>query len=169
MPTGRSDRGLPCRRAPLGDVTERSSTPARLARNEEKKEDALKFLLRQTGHLKESVRLAAFNALGQLADPKAIPVLETFARAAKENPAMDAAKQALTEIRAHRKPADEWRDLRQEILDLQKENRELKKSLDDLRKRLDQVAPPGLSEKPAPGKSKQKKQWALFPAAHLTF
>jgi len=129
-----------------------------LARNEEKKEDARDFLVRQTGHLKESVRLAAINALGQLADPKAIPVLETFARAAKEDPARGAAEQALTAVHANRKPADEWHDLRQAILELQKENRELKTSLDDLKKRLDQVAPSGLSEKPPKGKSKQKKK-----------
>lgn len=131
---------------------------ARLARNEEKKDEVREFLIRQTGHLKESVKLAAINALGQLADQKAIPVLETFARAAKEDQGRGAAEQALTLVRANKKPADEWRDLRQEILDLQKENRELKKSFDDLKKRLDQVASPGSSEKAVRGASRQKKK-----------
>ena len=131
---------------------------ARLARNEDKKDETREFLVRQTSHLKESVRLAAITALGQLADPKTIPVLETFARVAKDDPARGAAEQALTAVRANKKPADEWHDLRQEVLDLQRENRELKKSLDDLKKRLDQVAPLGLPEKGAPAKPKQKKK-----------
>jgi aminopeptidase N len=128
---------------------------AYLARNEEKKDGVREFLLGYVNHRKRSVQLAAMNALGTLGDPKAVAALETFASARKETPERDAADRAITALRAAKKPNDEWRDLRNELLDLKKENRELKKQMEDLKKKVEtSEAKPGEKprKKPAGGK-----------------
>lgn len=108
-----------------------------LSRNEENQDGPREFLLGFVGHRKKTVQLAAIRALGTLGDAKAMAVLQTFARAQKESPERKAAEQAIDSLRAKRKPADEWQDLRKEILDLQKENRDLKGELETLKKRFD--------------------------------
>jgi aminopeptidase N len=112
-------------------------TLAYLARNEEKKEDVRVFLLSQTNHKKRQVQLAAINALGTLGDPKAIGALSKFTMASKESPQRSAAEQAVATLRAARKPVDDFKNLRQEVLDLQKANRDLRKELDDLKKKVE--------------------------------
>jgi hypothetical protein len=69
-----------------------------------------------------------------LGDPQAIAVLQTFASASKETPERSAAERAITDLRAGRKPVDDFKNLRQEVLELQKSNRELRKELDTLKK-----------------------------------
>src|SRR5262249_11184708 len=112
-------------------------TLAYLARKEEKKDQVREFLVRQVNHKKRGVRVASLNALGTLGDPKALPVAEKFAATSKENREQGAAEQAVTSLRAVRKPVDDFKNLRQEVLDLQKANRELRKDLDDLKKKLE--------------------------------
>src|SRR5262249_8058221 len=96
------------------------STVAYLARNEEKKDAVRKFLVDHVNDKKKTVQRAAINALGALGDAQAIAVLQTFATASKETPERSAAERAITELRAGRKPADDFKNLRQEVLELQK-------------------------------------------------
>lgn len=110
------------------------STVAYLARNEEKKDAVRKFLIEHVNDKKKSVQRAAINALGTLGDPQAIAVLETFASASKETPERTAAERAVTDLRAGRKPVDDFKNLRKEVLDLEKANRELRKEVDTLKK-----------------------------------
>lgn len=131
---------------------------AHLARNEENKDAIRQFL---TGHVnspKETVQLAAINALGTLGDPKAIAVVEKFATAGKESPAQSNSEAVVTRLRAERKPADEFKNLRGEVLGLEKQNRELRKDLDDLKKKVEATLPPAADsktkKKPAPVKSR---------------
>ena len=84
-------------------------------------------------------------------DPKALAVLEPFTRAAKANPERDAAERAVATLRAAKKPADDLRDLRHEVLGLQKENRELRKQVDDLKRQFDSLVP---RVQPIPDKTK---------------
>jgi len=63
-------------------------------------------------------------------------------------------------LRAARKPVDDFKNLRQEVLDLQKTNRDLKKELDDLKKRLDAL------QKPPSEPASKKKRSTLLPAKH---
>ncbi|HTI72358.1 MAG TPA: M1 family aminopeptidase [Candidatus Limnocylindria bacterium] len=109
---------------------------AYLARNEEKKDQVREFLLAHVHDLKRNVATRAMSALGTLGDTKAIAVLQTFARASKESPERKAAEGALTTLRAVRKPVDDFKNLRQEVLDLQKESRELRKTVDELKDKL---------------------------------
>jgi hypothetical protein len=59
-------------------------------------------------------------------------------------------------VRAARKPVDELRDLRNEVLGLQKENRDLRRQVDDLKKKFEAVVRPEPApepkKKPAPRK-----------------
>lgn len=115
-------------------------TLAYLARNEEEKDSVREFLLDYVNSRKRGVQTAAINALGLLGDPKAIPVLQTFARAREGNSQRGAADRAISTLRAAKKPSDEWRDLRSELLDLKKDNQDLKRQVEDLRKRVEATA-----------------------------
>jgi len=118
-----------------------------LARNEEKKENVREFLSRYVNHKKRTLRLASLSAFGTLGDPQAIAVLDKFATASKDSPERAAAERAVTELRAGRKPVDDFKNLRQEVLDLQKANRDLRKEMDDLRKKIETTVPAaGLSQ-----------------------
>jgi aminopeptidase N len=110
------------------------SAVAYLARNEEKKENVRQFLVDQVNDKKKTVQRAAISALGTLGDPQAIAVLQTFASASKETPERSAAERAISDLRAGRKPVDDFKNLRQEVIELQKSNRELKRELDTLKK-----------------------------------
>jgi aminopeptidase N len=132
-------------------------TLASLARNEEKKDAMREFLTGYVNSKKRSVQLASINALGTLGDPKAIAVLETFATASKEGRERAAATRAIADLRAARKPVDDFKNLRQEVLDLQKSTRELRKELDELKKKADtKETPPVTPPPPASSKSKKK-------------
>ncbi len=114
-------------------VPVRPSARSLLTRNEDDKDAVRKFLTGQVNSKKKSVQLAAINGLGTLGDPKAIGVLETFASASKDESASATATRAIATIRAGRKPADDFKGLRQEVLDLQKTTRDLRKQLDGLK------------------------------------
>ena len=125
-----------------------------LARNEEKKDRVREFLAGNLSHRKRTIQLAAINALATLGDPKAIAALEKSATAARESPERSAAEKALADLRAARKPVDDFKNLRQEVLDLQKANRDLRKELDDLKKKVD-------AARSKPGETNPKKKRAL--------
>ena len=94
------------------------------------------FLTGYVNHKKRTIRLAALSALGTLGDPKAIAALEKFATASKESPERTTAEKAVADLRAARKPVDDFKNLRSEVLDLQQQNRELRKELEDLKKKV---------------------------------
>jgi aminopeptidase N len=124
-------------------------TLAYLDRNEDRKDAVREFLVGYVNHKKQNVQLAAIRALDTLGDPKAIAVLDKFATAAKDSPQRTAAERAVTNLRAGRRPVDDFKNLRTEVLDLQKQNRDLKKQMDGLEKKLD-----ALTTKPAPASKK---------------
>ncbi len=69
-------------------------------------------------------------------------MLETFAKAGKESPERSAAERAIANLRAARKPVDDFQSLRNEVLDLKKENRDLRKEMDDLKKKVSALPAP---------------------------
>ena len=112
-------------------------TLASLSRNDAKKDSIRDFLTARVNSPKERVRLAAITALGTLEDPRAIAALDTFTALAADRPEKAAADKAIAQLRAGRKPTDDLKALRTEVLDLQKSNRELKKDLETLKKKLE--------------------------------
>jgi aminopeptidase N len=131
------------------------SAVAHLARNEKEKDTVREFIAPFTASKRRNVQLAAISALGTLEDPKAIPLLQTFAGAAKESPQRDAAERALTTLRAASKPADDLKDLRNEVLDLRKQNQELRKEMEELKKKFEARNTPDPSK--AKGKTAPKR------------
>jgi HEAT repeat protein len=136
------------------DFAEGLGAVAYLARNEEKKDQAREFLIRHVNSRRKRVQLASISALGTLGDPTAISVLEKYATASKESPERIAAEKAVAELRAARKPVDDFKNLRQEVLSLQKANRELSQDLEALKKKIEarEVTParPKPNKKPLP-------------------
>jgi aminopeptidase N len=108
-----------------------------LQRNESDKNRVRELLLSYVNHPREKVRLGAITALGTLEDPRAVSVLETYAQASAYRSEKDAAAKALEKIRSARKPGDELKDLRNEVMRLQESGRELKKELETLRKKTE--------------------------------
>jgi aminopeptidase N len=129
---------------------------AYLARNEENKDAVREFLIGYVNSPKRSLQLASINALGTLGDPKAFAVLDTFATASKESPESAAATRAITALRAGRKPADDFKNLRQEVLDLEKTTRDLRKQLDELQSQT-KAADSAKAVGTADSKSKKKR------------
>lgn len=122
-----------------GGFTRALQALAWLARHEENRDDVREFLADHLDHPKRPVRRGAIQALGTLGDPKALARIETFARGGKASPERRAAEAAVSTLRASKRPAEELRDLRNEVLDVQKENRELKKDIEALRKQFDEL------------------------------
>jgi aminopeptidase N len=120
-----------------GGLSQGLDTVGYLARNEENKDAAREFLVSHLDDKIERVQLAAMRSLGTLGDPKAIGPLEKYANAYKDSPQRVTAARAVADLRAGRKPVDDFKNLRQEVLDLQKANRDLRKELDDLKKKVD--------------------------------
>lgn len=123
-----------------GDFAQALGTLAHLARHEDDKTPVREFLVSQTGSRKRSVGTAAIRALGTLGDPRALAAVETFTTAAKDSPERRAAEDAAGKLRAARKPVDEFRALRDEVLGFQKENRELRREFETLKKKLEEQA-----------------------------
>ena len=117
------DRGEALPTSTLGQAL---AAVAHLARNAEDKSEASELIAGFTANPRENLRLAAIRALGTLGDSTTIPALETFASAGKQSPDQKAAEDAIRAIRATRRPIDDLKQLRNEVLDLQKENRDLK-------------------------------------------
>ncbi len=109
---------------------------AYLARNDTQRDAVREFLVLHVNDPRERVKLASLGALGTLGDAKALPVLGTFAKAAKDSPVRTRAEQAISSLRSTRKPVDDFKNLREEVLSLQKEGRELRKELDELKNQV---------------------------------
>lgn len=102
-------------------------TLGRLARDQESKAEVRTFLMQHVDHLKREVARSAMRALGELGDPKAIPLLESYTAADADSPDGMAAQRALEEIQRKERP-----QAPEQVNRLQGE-------VDDLRAQLNQV------------------------------
>jgi aminopeptidase N len=127
-----------------------------LARNESNKEPVRLFLLKQLDHLKKSVVRSAMSALGELHDPKAIPVLETFAAVDRESADGRAAQAAIDQIRKEQRPRvpEEVNTLRAQVSDLQNQLKGMSDEMKTLRAQFKEVVK---KIKPAPIKDDDSK------------
>jgi len=135
---------------------------AYLARNEEDKSVVREFLVRQLGNERRGVKASALTALGALGDPRAIAVVQKFAGDSRQERERAAAESALARLRSERRPVDDFKNLRQEVLDLQKSDRDLRKELEDLKKRLKELqsifAVTNSQKAPVPQKPDRKRR-----------
>jgi aminopeptidase N len=147
--TALSDQEDPANIAPLRDTLKARKSEmttrgfsaglgalAALAANCEKKEEARDFILSQVNDKNETIQLGAIRALGTLGDAGAIPVLQSFAGANRENVKQRAATGALEAVRSARRRDENSAELRQTVLDLQGEVKKLRQDVESLQKKL---------------------------------
>jgi aminopeptidase N len=113
-----------------------------LARNETDKTLIREFLVAQLGHDRKRVRAAALSGLGKLGDTRALAAVEKFTSGQRRDAERQAAERAAGELRAYRRPADDIKGIRQEVLELQKSDRELREEIEKLKKELDKARSP---------------------------
>jgi aminopeptidase N len=123
------------------DFAQALDTLARLARDQERRDNVREFLLQHVENPKRKIQLAAITALGTLGDPKASGTLDGIAALTRPGPEKGLAEKALERIRSVQKQAPELGTLRTELMSLQKDNRELRQNLEDLKKRFDTLFP----------------------------
>lgn len=144
---------------PTGALTNALNSLAQLARDEESQRPAIReFLVSHVNEGRQRLQIAAIRALGTLRDENAIPVLETFASAARETPTRTPAETALNNIRAARSPGNESQALRGEVMELKKENRELRDEMKTLSQKVQALKkdlPASNTEKPKSTKPKK--------------
>jgi aminopeptidase N len=122
---------------PTSTLTAALETVATIQRNESSKDSVREMLLGKLHHPRESVRLAAMQALGSLEDPRAIATLETYSGVSTFKPEKAAAQKAIEKIRAAHKPSEELKTLRSEVSELLKAGAELKKEVETLKKKIE--------------------------------
>jgi len=135
---------------PTGVLQDGLTTLAWLSRNEDEKSAVRELLVSRVNDPRVGIRRTAIEGLGVLGDPRAIPVLETFARASRTGPEQSTATSALGRLREQRRPTAELGVLRSEVTDLQKENRDLKQEFESLKKKLDALTPPAVGTNAPP-------------------
>jgi HEAT repeat protein len=113
-------------------------TLAHIARDEEDKTDLREFLAGYVNHRNRYFQAGAIRALGTLGDPRAIPIIRTFARDEPRNSAERAAKTALEKLQEQKRLVpEEVIELRKVVDELKKDGESLKKEVEDLKRRLD--------------------------------
>jgi len=113
-------------------------TLAHIARNEEDKTQVRNFLADYVNHPREWIQMGAICALGTLRDPKAIPIVETFAAEQPKHRVQRYAKSALEKLQQKNQLVpEEIIQLRYTVDDLKKQTERLKDDLEDIKKRLE--------------------------------
>jgi aminopeptidase N len=116
-------------------------TLAYIARDEEDKADVREFIAGYVNHPDRSTRAGAISALGTLGDPKAIALIQTFARDVPRDNVERAARDALPKLQERKKlVSEEVIELRKVVDDLKKDTKKLTDELDGVKKRLDAKA-----------------------------
>lgn len=114
-------------------------TLAVLSQDEEERATELDLIKPFVNHPKETVQIGAIRALGQLGDPAAKSVLETFA--IKDGPSsriVSAAEAALKQLQDSSPSAPaEVVQLRKELTEMKKNGLELRKEFDELKSKLE--------------------------------
>jgi aminopeptidase N len=123
---------------PSRDFSRALDTLARISRNEEDKTEVRNFLIGYVNHPKQTIQAGTLRALGTLEDPKAIPIVETFAVDEPYNEVERSANRALRELRERKQLVpDEIVQMRETIDKLREETETLKDDLKDIKNRLD--------------------------------
>ena len=89
------------------------------------REASREILARFLHHRSQRVKQAAIRALGQLGDPKAIPVLSKFTGLDDEDPLKKAATSAISTLKSKKPVSQNLRQLQNEVSKLQRANDQL--------------------------------------------
>jgi len=114
------------------------NTLAYISRNEDDKTEVREFLTGYVNNPKKRTQAGAINALGTLADPKSIPVVETFSGDDPGDYVQRSAKNALKILREKKQLVpEEIIQLRKTVNELRKANEKLRNEVEDIKKWLD--------------------------------
>jgi aminopeptidase N len=113
------------------------SAIATLARDQENRDAPRELIAGFVNSNRQTVQTASIRALGELEDPRAIPILNSFTATAASDPNHDAAVKALEQIRSRRRATDAFKELRDTVNDLQSENRKLRADVESLQKQFE--------------------------------
>ena len=139
---------------PRWQFSQALDTLAYIARNEEEKMDVRELLVAHVNHPNRYVQAGAIRALGTLGDPKAIAVIQTFARDVPRDNVERATRDALAKLQEQKKLVpQEVIELRKVVDDLKKDTKKLTDELDEVKKRLDARAENKRSGKDKPAGS----------------
>lgn len=126
------------RQFPSRDFSRALDTLAHISRNEDDKTEVRNFLIGYVNHPRQTIQAGAIRALGTLEDPKAIPIVETFADDEPDNDVERSANTALRELRERKQLVpEEIVQMRETVDKLREETESLKNDLEDIKKRLD--------------------------------
>lgn len=107
-----------------------------LARNEDDKTAVRKFLAARVNDPMSRIQTAAITGLGDLGDPKAVAMLESFQSDDETDALGKAAKEAIDKLQADKKPSASLGALRGEVSELQKQLRKLNEQLSDMEQKV---------------------------------
>ncbi len=114
---------------------------AYIARDEDDRTPVREFLAGYVKHPKRTIQSGAIAALGTLGDPKAIPIVASFANRQTHDPLQRRAERALEELREKKQLVPgEVVELRKAVDELKKETDKLKQDLEDLKKQTEAKA-----------------------------
>ena len=118
-------------------------TLGRLNRNEDNKNRVREYLAEKATHPNRRVQRGAIRALGLLEDPKAIPIVQSFAGGGdNKNSIQKAADEALKKLRATQNESAQLKTLTDEVMKLKEKNEKLESQLKDLDKKLNAIEIP---------------------------
>jgi aminopeptidase N len=116
---------------------------AHIARQEDDRTAVREFLAGYVNDPRSVIRSGAIGALGTLGDPKAIPIVETFAGRDTRDPLHRRAQLSLEALREKRELVpEEVVELRSAVAELKKETDKLRQDLDDMKKQAEAKAKP---------------------------
>jgi aminopeptidase N len=111
---------------------------AHIARDEDDRTPVREFLASYVNHPKRAIQSGAIAALGTLGDPKAIPIVASFANRETHDPLQRGAERALEALREKKQLVpEEVVELRKVVDDLKKETEKLKEEIEDLKKQAE--------------------------------
>lgn len=122
-------------------------TLAFLARNEDDKTAVRKFLAARVNDPMSRIQTAALTGLGDLGDPKAVALLESFLSDDETDALGKTAKAAIDKLQADKKPSASLGALRGELSELQKQMRKLNEQLSAMEKKVKAATTAPPSEK----------------------
>lgn len=121
---------------------------AYINRTEDEKSEVREFIAAYVNSPKTRVQTAAIDALGELRDPRAIPIVETFTAEDTIYRVQQIAKEALEKLQKTGEIPVAVSDLRREVLELQKSNKKIEEELEQIKKQIE----------PKPDQKQESKQ-----------
>ncbi len=115
-------------------------TLASISRHEDDKDKVREFIAGYVNDKRLHVQTGAIRALGELKDPKALPVVETFLGEDEDDPIQRTARTSRDQLRDAKPAPMQLRELRKEVLELKESKAKLEASVEELEDKLEALS-----------------------------